>query len=322
MVASIVFLSPAGALVAFAAVIPVAAFALAERRVATVRRTLRLEAPRGGADLVRAVALAAVVLVLGLAAAQPAWASRATQVVRTDAQVLFVVDTSESMGASSGAQGRTRLERAKAEAKRLRAAIPEIPAGVATLTDRVLPALLPVPDPPAFDATLAQAITIGQPPPRELNDRATNFEALAGVPASNYFAPSARKRVIVLLTDGETVPYDFGAVRQALREGPGTGLVVIRVWKQGEGIYAPSGKADPNYRADPQSEATVEQLADATDGRAFGEGRTADAARALRSMLETGPTRSLGRTEQTHPLGPYVALLALAPLAFVFRARR
>ena len=124
--------------------------------------------------------------------------------MRTDAEALFVLDMSQSMAASSGATGATRLERAADAASRLRAAMPAVPSGVATLTDRVLPNLLPVADAAAFDATLRQAVAINQPPPREQNVRATSFGALAAIPGSGYFERSAKRRAIVLLTDGES----------------------------------------------------------------------------------------------------------------------
>ena len=64
-----------------------------------------------------------------------------------------------------GAKAPTRLDRAKREAESLRAELRDIPAGAATLTDRVLPNLLPVPDRAAFDATLQDAVAIEEPPP-------------------------------------------------------------------------------------------------------------------------------------------------------------
>ena len=321
MLASLVFLSPTAALVAIAAVLPLAAFFLAERRVSQVRHLLTLRPPRGGADLTLAGSLVAVVLVLALAAAQPAWADRSAQSVRTDAQALFVVDTSASMLASSGASGKTRLERAKAAAKRLRAAIPEIPAGVATLTDRVLPNLLPVPDVPAFDSTLTRAVAINEPPPRELNPRATSLSALASIPGAGYFDQAAKRRVVVVLTDGETNPIAPASIARALHAPPRSDLVTVQLWRKGEAIYGPGGKPDPNYRPDASSKAQLASLAAATGGKAFGERSLGPASRYLRSLFGRGPTRSVGRTQRTHPLGPYLALIALIPLALVFRAR-
>jgi hypothetical protein len=318
MLAALVFLTPTAALVAATVLLPLAAFVLAERRVASVRRLLELRAPRGGVDVPLLVSLAAVVLVLALAAAQPALSHTQRQRVRTDAQVLFALDVSQSMAASSGARGSTRLERAIAAAMRLRSSIPEVPSGVATLTDRVLPNLLPVPDRAAFDATLDQTVAINEPPPRELNVRATNFEALSAIPRSGYFEPSATHRAVVLLTDGESSFFDAAAVGSALAAAPRTDFLAVQFWRGSEAIYNASGKTDPNYRPDAASQAQLATLAGAAHGQVFPEGETRGAASALRSLLGTGPTRSVGRTQSRHPLAPYVALLALLPLGMIF----
>jgi hypothetical protein len=319
MLAGLVFLTPAAALVAAAVLLPLAAFVLAERRVATVRRLLELQPPRTGVDVALLASLTAVVLVLALAAAQPALSRTQKQRVRTDAQVLFVLDVSQSMAASSGPRGSTRLERATAEAIRLRSSIPEVPSGVATLTDRVLPNLLPVPDGAAFDATLEQTVAVNEPPPRELNVRATNFEALSAVPRSGYFEPSATHRAVVLLTDGESSFFDAARVGRALTAAPRTDFLAVQFWRGNEAIYNSTGKTDPNYRPDAASKAQLAAVAAATRGQVFTEGDIGRAAVALRSLLGSGPTRSVGRTQSRYPLAPYVALVALFPLALVFR---
>jgi hypothetical protein len=50
----------------------------------------------------------------------------------------------------------------------------------------------------------------------------------------------------------------------------------------------------------------------------FAEDETSKAAIALRSVLGSGPTRSVGRTQSRQPLAPYVALVALLPLGVIF----
>jgi hypothetical protein len=321
MLASIVFLTPLAALVALALLLPLAAFVIAERRVATVRRLLSLRPPRTGVDVATLVALAAVVALLALAAAQPALSNTKTQRVRTDASALFVVDISQSMAASSGPSGRRRLERALSAAMKLRRAIPEVPAGVATLTDRVLPNLLPVADSAAFDSTLEHSLAIDDPPPKEQSVRATNFGALGGIPSAGYFDPSAKRRTVVLLTDGESSPFSAAAVARALGGRPRTNLLTVQTWRSKEAIYAPSGRIDPSYRPDASSKADLAGLAAATHGRAFSEGQLGRAAASLKKTLGTGPTRAEGRTRSTRPLAPYLALLALVPLALIVRGK-
>ena len=317
MLASIVFLTPLGALVALALLLPLAAFVIAERRVATVRRLLSLQPPRAGVDVVTLVALAAVVVLLALAAAQPALSNTKSQRVRTDAAALFVVDISQSMAASSGPSSRRRLDRAISAAMKLRRAIPEVPAGVATLTDRVLPNLLPVGDPAAFDSTLAHSLAIEDPRPKEQDVRATSFGALAGIPNAGYFEPSAKHRTIVLLTDGESSPFDAAAVARVLGGSPQTNLLTVQLWNPKEAIYSPAGRVDPSYRPDPSSKDDLAELAAATHGKTFTEGELGRAAASLEAMVGSGPTRAEGRTRSTYPLAPYLVLLALVPLALI-----
>jgi hypothetical protein len=321
MLASLTVLTPVAALVALVVVVPLAAFAVAASRVARVRAVLGLPHPERVLDRRAGAAAAGVVILLALAAAQPALSRGPQQNVRTDAQVLFVLDISQSMAASTGPKGATRLDRAKGEAERLRAALTDIPSGVATLTDRVLPNLLPVPDPVAFDATLRESVAIEQPPPSETAVRATDFGALASVPDSGFFEPSAKHRVVVLLTDGETRPIDAASVSRVFGPSPRVGLITVRFWRADEAIYRTPTRADPSYRPDPTSAVHLASLAGVTGGKTFQEGEIAPAAAAIRGELGSGPTRSVGRVEQVVPLGPYFALAALLPLAFFFSRR-
>jgi hypothetical protein len=320
MLASLTFLTPLGALVGLAVLVPLAAVALATRRIAAVRATLQLAAPRGGTDLVALAALVGVFVLLALAATQPALSHDTAARVRTDAQTLFVVDTSRSMAAASSRSSPTRLARAKQAAATLRAAIPDVEAGIATLTDRVLPDLLPVADRASFDATLQRAVGIEEPPPRSTSVRATTFTALAAIPSSGFFDSSAKRRTIVLLTDGESGPFDPSALGRALA---GVGVVIVRFWNADESVYGPTGRPETAYRPDPNAPAELDSLATATGGgTAYGEGSLGAASARLRGLLGSGPTRSIvARTRRETPLAPFVALLALIPLT-LFATRR
>jgi von Willebrand factor type A domain len=320
MLASMTLLTPLGALVAAAVVLPVAAIAIAARRTRAVRIALRLRAPRGGTDLLALAALVGVFVLLALAATQPALSHDTVDRVRTDAQALFVLDTSRSMAAASTRSGPTRLARAKDAAAELRASIPDVESGIATLTDRVLPDLLPVPDIASFDATLQRAVGIEEPPPQSSGVRATTYTALAGIPASGFFAPAAKQRVIVLLTDGESVPFDPGEIARALAR---TGVVVMRFWSPDESVFGAAGRPETAYRPDPGAPAALDALAAATGGgRAFGAGQIGAAAARLRALLGRGPTSAVvARTRRETPLAPYVALAALLPLTLLVARR-
>lgn len=318
---SLVFLTPAAALVAAVAALPVAALALAERRVREGRVALRLSAPPPTRLIGRVAALTAVVALLGVAAAEPAVRIHSTARVRTDAQAMFVVDVSRSMAAARSPGGRTRLARAKTEAIAIRDALPEIPSGVATMTDRVLPNLLPSSDASVFTDTLREAVALEQPPPADQNVTATTLAALRVLATGNYFRATARHRLVVVLTDGESRPFDMQAVARALAQARGERLVLVHVWSPGEAIYD-GRQQEEGYNENPASRETLAELASATAGVAVAEGNLRRAISAARADLGAGPTIVADRSDQTRTLAPYVALAALVPLLLLWGGRR
>jgi hypothetical protein len=311
------FLTPFGALAALAALLALAGWAAGRHRVGTVRRALGLRRPAGTGAL-RPLAIAGGLAALALAAAQPALTHESRARVRTGVEALFVFDTSRSMAASSSAGSATRLSRAVAAAERLRAAIADVPAGVATLTDRVLPDLLPVAGTASFDAVASRAVGIERPPPRASALRATSYSALAEVASGNYFDPSAKRRLVVLLTDGESNPVDTGTVAAALAPARGYRFLAIRFWHAGEAVYDADGKAEAAYRPDPAGRVVLDSLAAATGGRVFEEDAAAAAAY-LRHAAGAGTARVTRATTVTRqPLAPYLAAAGLLLLALCF----
>jgi hypothetical protein len=63
------------------------------------------------------------------------------------------------------------------------------------------------------------------------------------------------------------------------------------------------------------------ELAAATGGRVFGEGDVAAAAAAVERAAGTGPTVAATTSTERTPVGGWIALASLVPLAFVFRRR-
>jgi hypothetical protein len=306
------FLTPLGAFVALAALLPLGGVLLGHRRVDAVRRALGLPPPVRKSGLAGPATLAAGIALLGLAAAQPALTHESSRRVRKDVQALFVLDTSRSMAASASQDSPTRLDRAVAAAERLRASIPEVESGVATLTDRVLPDLLPVADRNGFDGVLERTVRIEIPPPRESTVRATTYAALGDIPAGGYFDPAASHRVVVLLTDGESNLVDSAEVARALAGKPTDDLLAIRFWQSGEEVYGSGGKPDAAYRPDPSGRVVLRGLAAATGGRAFEERDLGGAASYLRTLVGHGPTVPAAGTDRRRvSLAPYAALLAL-----------
>jgi hypothetical protein len=306
------FLTPLASLVALAALLPLTAALLGRNRVDTVRRTLGLRPPTARSGLVGPALAAAGIVLLGVAAAQPVLERRASERMRKDVQALFVIDTSRSMAASATPTSPTRLDRATAAAVQLRASIPEVASGIATLTDRVLPDLLPVTDPASFDGVARRAVAIESPPPRNQSIRATTYAALTDIASGNYFEPTATRRLVVLLTDGESNPVDGGRIADALPAAKGYRLIAIRVWGANEAVYGSDGKPEAAYRPDPSGLAILDGLAAATGGQAFTESRLGAASSTLASLAGRGPTTAApGERRSRTALAPFLVAAAL-----------
>jgi hypothetical protein len=338
VLASLTFVTPLGGLLALAAIVPIAAFAVSAMQAARGRALLGLAAPAQDRHVAFA-ALAAVPLLLGLAAAEPALRSHVTRHIRTDAQAIFVFDTSRSMAASSGRGAPTRFARAQEAAIRLRNdAIPDVPSGVSTLTTQLLPHLFPTPDAAVFDSTVTNAIGIEKPPPPalELGLTGTAFSALGPIRDQGFFDPATKKRLVILLTDGESGPYEPAPLAETLAGKGGTSassfgdsgqsqapvtLVIIRIGGSSERIYYGDGSIEAAYRPDPRAPNIVSTLASLSRGFAFKGTQLSAAGRALRSVLGPGKTKAQGERTKTVVVAPYAALAALAALAVVIWKR-
>ena len=319
LAAALALLSPWAALVGLVALAAPAAALLGLRRAERVRRLLTLPGPDRTAP-VRLALVAAVVALVALTAAQPALTHERRERTRRDVQALFVLDVSRSMAASAGPRTPTRLDRAAEAARRLRARIPTVAAGVATLTDRVLPLLLPVPDVSGFDRVLARGVAIESPPPQRSAVRATTYDALQQIPGAGYFDPAASRRLVVVLTDGESAPVQTADVASAFASG--FRLLFVRVWGAGESIFDADGKAEPGYLPDPTGGPLLDGLAAALGTRSYGEGSLAAAGDRLAELAGSGPSRPSATTVRTQtPLAPYSAALALVAAALLFRGR-
>jgi len=148
--------------------------------------------------------------------------------------------------------------------------------------------------------------------------RATDFDGLAAVARRNFFDAEGR-RVVVVFTDAETVEFDPVELAAAFGRN-NTELVVARIWRRDERVYAPDGTVEP-YAPDPASEAYANQLASAAGGSAFDEDELGEAIDAARRAVGEGET--VRRVEASHvePLAPYVFLAALLPLGLLLYRR-
>jgi hypothetical protein len=282
-----------------------------------------LRLPEAGRRTRVAPAAAAVVVaaLVGIAAAQPTLVRRSARTVRTDAEAWFVIDTSLSMKAAASQRSPSRFERARALAIRLRDALGDVPAGLASVTDRVLPHLFPTADSDAFAVTARKAIGIERPPPSDgFSTRITTLGSIARVVNGNFYSPTARHRLLVVFTDGETKPFGDQALGTIFRQPPGVHPIFVRIWGAKEHVYD-AGVIDPLYRPDPASATYVQQLAATSGGTAVEARDFAKLLRTARADLGSGPTR-VARTERRQlALAPYVATLCFLPLALLLWRR-
>jgi hypothetical protein len=313
------FLTPIGLVVAAGALLTLGALAVHEWRAARIRRELGLEGPTLRARIPTVAALCLVPILLGLAVAQPVVRSSRVEHLRTDAEVLYVFDTSGSMAA--GPRGRpARLDQALADAAKIHQRLGEFRSGVATMTDRVLPNLFPTANGQVFTATLEQTVGIDRPPAKGLSAQATTFAALDALGGYNYFDPGVKHRLVILFTDGESAAYSPEELRTALRQPPRTSFVVLRYWHPNDRILL-NGRVDPNYHPDQASEHLTGQLASTLAGSELGGGNVGGAVKAATQFLGTGPLRPYGVGLHVVELSRWLALAALVPLGFLLWRR-
>jgi von Willebrand factor type A domain len=313
------FLTPAAGLVAFAAILPLAAFVLTERRAERVRSLLRLAAP-GGSPRLNVAAISAVALLVGIAAAQPVIEDWDERPERVDAQVIFAIDTTRSMLSSRGPDQPTRFDRAVAAARGMRDALGAVPVGIVSLTDQALPLLFPTSNRASFEAVLRDSIAVDKPESNEANNRqATDLGATRYIASGNFFR-GARHRVLVVFTDAQTKEYEVGRLTSAFA-GTGIKVILVRLWAERELVYGPEG-VESAYVPDPAgAAAAAERYATLVKGEAFDEGELDAAIQTARSALGSKGSITMVRTVDIQPLGPYVLLAALVPLAFLLVRR-
>jgi len=315
---SISFLTPLAGLVALAVILPLAAFVRSEARSAEVRKLLRL-APPAGSRRETIVVLVALAVLAGLGAAQPVLERTREHPMRTDVQAFFLFDTSRSMLSSAGPGEPTRFDRAREAGTELRHALGDVPVGIASLTDRVLPFVFPSPNPDTFDRVMNDSIGVDRPPAREGGNAQVSALDATAVVAERYFFRGAQKRLAVIFTDAESRAIHPERLSR-LYADQNIRTILIRVGNDRERIFTPGGGEEP-YRPAPGAAATARVYADAVGGEAFDEDHVGDAISAAERAVGSGPSRTRVEASDVQPLGPYVFLAALFPLSFLLWRR-
>jgi hypothetical protein len=317
--AELVFLTPLAGLFAVAVGVPLLAFADLLRRESRVRDVLAMPAPGRRGRIAAASALSFVPALIALAATQPVLELGEKKPQREDAEAYVVFDTSRSMLAASGPDEPWRLQRAEALARELRLKLPTVPVGIASFTDRVLPHLFPSIERNAFAATVSRSIGIELPPPSSFYDaRATQLSALASLATRNFFSPTAEHRLAIVFTDGESGPAGQ-RVGEAFR-ARGVRAIFVHVWDEDERVFGTGDAPEPEYRPDPESAATLRQLASAVRGRVFEEDQLDEVADAAETMLGRGG-KTIARSPEQIALAPWITLTAFLPLGLILLRR-
>ncbi len=316
------FLTPLDAVFALAAAIPLAALWLANRRMEQVRRFFSLTSPRRRELAAVVASLALLPVLMGVAAAQPIVVRRHLLQERLDVQAFFVFDTTRSMTARTGPRGPTRLERAKHEAEEVIPKLGNIPVGVASMTDRVLPDLMPTPNLALIRRTIQQSVGINRPPPSQIySGRVPTFPALYPIPISNFYGPGVRNRILVVFTDGEATSFDPGIdYNRASTLGTAVHVLFVHVWAQTERIYV-HGHVDPRYMPDPTSAGALSRFAAASRGHVFGEDDLHALEQTIREQAGSSPVTTKVSGYARVALAPWFLLAGVVPLGFLLYRR-
>jgi hypothetical protein len=319
---SISFVSPAGFLIALAGAVALLVLLAGDQRLRRVCAVVGLRPPTFRTTVPLVVAVAALTALLALAAAQPVLATQQKTSGRADAEVYFVFDISRSMGARTGAHAPTRLDRARAVAKEIRAGLDGVPAGVASLTDRLLPHLFPSTSVNDFNAVVDRALGVDRPPARLAwgDTLGTRLAAVGELPNLGYFSEQAKRRAVVILTDGETLPDGLNSLPAQLTQSQ-LHPFLVRIWGPNERVYDARGIVNPNYRPDPDSTAVFDQLANSLQTRVYTERDAGPIAAAIRTDLGKGPTTTRGRELRSTTLTPWFVGLAFLPLLYILYRR-
>jgi VWA domain-containing protein len=318
-VVGVLFLTPSNTLFVLAAAVPLAALVVVERRAGRVRRLLSLAGPGRRALVPAAVALVLLTALVAVAAAQPVVIRNRLVSERADAQAFVLLDTSLSMRASRAPGAPTRLARAKRLALRLQQSLEDVPMGIASMTDRSLPNIMPTTDRTLFTRAIEESVAIDQPPPsQQYKTRATTFAALVPLVESNFYTQSVQRRLLVVLTDGESS--EVSPLLQLTLHRRVT-TVLVHVWQPGEQIFD-KGRPDRRYVSDPTSAQALQHLARITgSSRAYDENDFPAIARAARDAVGRAGTHTHIDSYKRIALAPWFILGGAAPLGFLLWRR-
>jgi hypothetical protein len=266
-----------------------------------------LRHPGAVRSLPRLVGFIALAALVATAAAQPSIRKTSSTRVRANTELYLTFDVSRSMLAASSPHGVVRFERARALGAQIHRAMRDVPTGVATLTNRLMPLLFPTGDERGVVAVINHSLRILQPQPAFLTaPRATQLGALSLAADRSYFNPGAHRRLLVVLSDLDSDFFSLDGTLKLLRRH-GIEPFLLRVAQPGEQIFDSQGRP-ASYTS--VSTVTVGSLR-AAGWHAYEEGQIGQAIADLRGYLGEAPTVPSGLVESRRNLAWLPALVAL-----------
>jgi hypothetical protein len=187
------------------------------------------------------------------------------------------------------------------------------------MTDRVLPHLFPSSNPVSFDAVIRHSIAVDRPASDQAENRVATDLGTTGYFASGNFFRSARRRVLIVLTDAESKRFDVEKLTGEFARARITPYL-IRFWDPAERVYGPEG-VEGAYSPNPGSIELAQTYARAVKGEAFDERELPAAIEAIKSKLGSESAVTRVRTVEIQPLGPFVLIAAVLPLGFLLVRR-
>jgi hypothetical protein len=169
---------------------------------------------------------------------------------------------------------------------------------------------------------MLKAVDIERPGPTlsYANLKATSYDALADIVTGKYFKPEAKKRLVVVFTDGESRPLAGELARAFEGQQPPIQTIFVHHWAADERIYE-TGVAEAGYEAERSAPSSLAAVAELVDGKVFAESELDAAEAAIKQATGEGPTRSRKLEGERRALMPWITLAAVLPLAFLLYRR-
>ena len=186
--------------------------------------------------------------------------------------------------------------------------MPDVPAGLSGLTDRVLPYAFPTLDGQVFSETLARSVQVESPPPQAVSDVATSFEPLSALTRDGFYRPGTEHRTCVLVDRRRDAHRHLVERRLQASSSSGWGLRRTASTRR-------TARSTPRTGPRARRRTRSSRLARAAGSRAYSEGDVGAAAAALRRLADVGPSHRVGTTQSVHALAPIFAALALVAVA-------